>query len=410
MGRSLFAWAVRGGNSARKHTIHLTFFTAILLAGVGLLLAPVRPVNAESLSGQLDTCDPTFSRPSSTSSLSGVGTATYYEWQAFTVSATGLYTLEMSSSSIIDDDGVASIYQSVFNPASPLTNILFYNDDTGPGFLPAFVNVSLTAGTSYILVSTTFENGITGTYSWTLSGVGNFTLGANSITFGCPTTQTPTSTPTATPTGTPTETPSSTPTDTPTSTSTETPSSTPTETPTGTPTDTPTSTPTDTPTDVPTSTPTDTPTDVASSTPTDTPTATPTALSADTATATSTPSHTAAATEMSAATATTAPSLTASVTLVPPEPRCDNPLPAGSVQGRMVLPTLALYDPNPNATTDILIPGGTSWWVIDAASGYYRIWIACQANPVWVPSLLMTPNSDDVWSGQPLPDANVANS
>jgi hypothetical protein len=65
----------------------------------------------------------------------------------------------------------------------------------------------------------------------------------------------------------------------------------------------------------------------------------------------------------------------------------------------------ALYDPDPGAITDVVVRAGTSWWIIDTAPGYYRIWITCDATPVWVPSFLMTPNYDEVWNGAPLPPA-----
>jgi hypothetical protein len=75
----------------------------------------------------------------------------------------------------------------------------------------------------------------------------------------------------------------------------------------------------------------------------------------------------------------------------------------GAVQGRMISSTIALWEPNAGSTTDVIIPVGSSWWIIDVAPGFYRLWIACEAQPVWVSAFLMTPNYDSVWQGQPLP-------
>jgi hypothetical protein len=106
-----------------------------------------------------------------------------------------------------------------------------------------------------------------------------------------------------------------------------------------------------------------------------------------------------------AATPTPTPTGNPTGTLTPAPEKCLVSLPVGSVQGRIVSTVFALYDPNPDATTNVAIPGGTSWWIIGTAPGYYRLWIACQANPVWVSAFLVTPNYDVVWGGAPLPDA-----
>ncbi|MFN8531860.1 MAG: CSLREA domain-containing protein, partial [Anaerolineae bacterium] len=227
-----------------------------------------------------------------------------------------------------------------------------------------------------------------------------------------PATDTPTSTATSTatdtatntPTSTPTDTATNTPTSTPTDTATDTPTSTPTDTATDTPTSTGTQTATDTPTDTPTATvtdtATDTPTPTVTSTATDTPTDTPTATVTDTATDTPTATVTGTATDTPSVTPTIDPSLatltptatnTGTPTVPAPGVPCRNPLPIGSVQGRVIVTLFAYYDPNPNATSDVVIPGGTSWWIIDTQPGYYRIWITCEATPVWVPVFLMTP-------------------
>jgi len=227
-----------------------------------------------------------------------------------------------------------------------------------------------------------------------------------------PPTETPTSTSTSTATDTPTETSTSTATDTATNTPTATSTSTATDTPTATSTstatdtatntlaaDTATATDTATNTLVPaTATATDTATNTlvpATATATDTATNTPAANTA-TATATSTPN-------LSLPSATPTATSTGTPTVPAPGVPCTNPLPIGSVQGRVIVTLFAYYNPNPDSTTDVVIPGGTSWWIIGTDPGYYRIWIACEATPVWVPVFFMTPNYDSVWLGHPLP-------
>lgn len=84
-------------------------------------------------------------------------------------------------------------------------------------------------------------------------------------------------------------------------------------------------------------------------------------------------------------------------------PACLVTLPSTAVQGRMLETTTALFAPEVGATTTTILPVGTSWWVIGADSGFYRLWIACQANAVWVPASAVGPNYD--LGGAALPDA-----
>lgn len=154
--------------------------------------------------------DPTYNRTltgNPPASLSGSATAVFYRPTAFTVSSSGTYSIVMSSGF----DGFYTLYQTSFNPASPLVNALQAVDDV-IGLNPAIYR-SLSAGTQYVLVATTFSNGTTGAFTDTISG-----FGAINATCGGGPTPTPTPTPTATPT--PTGTP---PTPTPTPTATATP-------------------------------------------------------------------------------------------------------------------------------------------------------------------------------------------
>jgi hypothetical protein len=122
------------------------------------------------LDGALASTDPTFNRPSSGTPptiLSGTGTSVYYDAISFQVTTTGSYTFTNTA----PFDGFGVFYQTSFSPASPLTNALDADDDTN-GNDPVHV-VTLTAGVTYILVTTSFYNGDTGSYTWTVSGPGS---------------------------------------------------------------------------------------------------------------------------------------------------------------------------------------------------------------------------------------------
>jgi hypothetical protein len=159
---------------------------------------------AASCPGTLTNTSPTFNRPlagNPPTGLSGVGTSVYYREMTFSVNSNGTYTIEMINPAFVGgdpDDGFYALYSPSFNPASPLTNVLQSDDDSGPGYQPVFSR-ALTAGTQYVLVSTTYGNGMTGTFTDVISGPGT----ANWCQFGGGTT-TPTATATTSPTATPT--------------------------------------------------------------------------------------------------------------------------------------------------------------------------------------------------------------
>lgn len=78
---------------------------------------------------------------------------------------------------------------------------------------------------------------------------------------------------------------------------------------------------------------------------------------------------------------------------------CPYGLPPGGVQGRILADTYAFYDPAYGATTDLLIEGGSAWWIIDTRNGFYKIWIHCAGQPLWIPMSNVSPNYDEVWRG-----------
>jgi subtilisin family serine protease len=143
-------------------------------------------------SGSFTSTCPKFKRPNGPAnpptSLSSTATSVCYGTKIFNVATSGTYTFEMTSASFTNgsttnDDGFFALYQTSFSATSPLTNVLQSDDDNGAGYKPMFSR-SLTAGTTYILVSTTYANGYTGTYTNKISGPGAITItGGTSAVF-----------------------------------------------------------------------------------------------------------------------------------------------------------------------------------------------------------------------------------
>jgi hypothetical protein len=143
-----------------------------------VVIAPSTPFNA----GVLATTDLQWSRNSSGTSCNGsAGTSNYYDVYPFTVTTTGSYTLNMCSSF----DFHASLYQNAFdgtNPCGTPSNFVSADDD-GNSICSSNprITVTLAAGVSYYLVSTSFSAGATGAYSWTYTGAGNLLGGTNTL-------------------------------------------------------------------------------------------------------------------------------------------------------------------------------------------------------------------------------------
>ncbi len=90
----------------------------------------------------------------------------YFRTHTFIAPTTGSYTFDVTAANFgfDGDDSCLSLYQTNFNPSSPAVNFLRGDDDSGPGFLSKLTH-SLTAGTTYILVVSTYTSGETGPYS-----------------------------------------------------------------------------------------------------------------------------------------------------------------------------------------------------------------------------------------------------
>lgn len=64
---------------------------------------------------------------------------------------------------------------------------------------------------------------------------------------------------------------------------------------------------------------------------------------------------------------------------------CPYPLPVGSVVYSIPAGAPAFFAPDLGSQTGFAIPAGT-WYVSEFSGDFAKVWIACQANPVWVPA------------------------
>ena len=130
----------------------------------------------------LQTGLPTWNRNGTGTACTAVaGTNQYYRVYPFTVSAAGSYTFTMCTPSS-NFDGHASIYKNAFNGATPCAtaaNHLASDDDANSGGNcnnDPLITVTLATGTTYYLVTTSYNNLETGGYQWTFTGPSNATL------------------------------------------------------------------------------------------------------------------------------------------------------------------------------------------------------------------------------------------
>lgn len=106
---------------------------------------------------------PTFNRPNGLASLSG--RIVRYSVQPFFPNVDANCFIQSVQEGTFD--GVILLYRNGFNPASPLTNLIGYNDD-GPEFgvgESRLDSAPLLFNDNYYLVTTSYAEGVTGTFS-----------------------------------------------------------------------------------------------------------------------------------------------------------------------------------------------------------------------------------------------------
>ncbi len=108
---------------------------------------------------------------------SGLGPVSYDVYGPFTVDITGLYTVD-SDQDGGSWDGYIFMYETCFDPLDQTTNFVA-GDDDGPGGVGTsqILDINLTAGTEYYLITTGFAAGDFGAFTNTITGVGTATCG-----------------------------------------------------------------------------------------------------------------------------------------------------------------------------------------------------------------------------------------
>lgn len=144
---------------------------AIASASVLALCFATAPAAAQTfqiISGDT-SASPTFNRAlEDFSDLSGVGTAVHYDTFTFLVSVTGDYIFNTTAAF----DSFVFLYEGSFDPLDATSNGVIGNDDIifGSSFFASGFEVALTAGTSYVYVTTGFDLPNAGAYSTTIAG------------------------------------------------------------------------------------------------------------------------------------------------------------------------------------------------------------------------------------------------
>jgi hypothetical protein len=153
----------------------LAFATAALVSQAAF----AAPVN---ISGALSSSDPTFNRPLALTTLSAIGTNVAYDLYSFYTNTTGVYSIEALSfggTAGFAADTYFALYRGAFNPASPLSNLVQVDDDSGAGAL-SLLTSTLQANTQYYLAFAAYNNNDYGAYNGrfdTVSGGGQIVLG-----------------------------------------------------------------------------------------------------------------------------------------------------------------------------------------------------------------------------------------
>jgi len=142
-----------------------------LSIGSGSTVAITTTVPTSTIAPAASIYSSTLAIGSSTFTRSGATGSFYFEAIQVSVTTTGTYIFQSGSN--FDDYGY--LYQTSFNPSNPVSNIVTSDDDSGGSARFQF-SATLQAGTTYILVITTYSSGATGSISVTVSGPVRATL------------------------------------------------------------------------------------------------------------------------------------------------------------------------------------------------------------------------------------------
>ena len=177
-------------NKIRKY-ISVILLLALLITS--FTLSPIKVYAASVDFGGFVTTGNTFYMPDISgydenqqlsNAYSGIGQgpdAHYFFSSKITPSATGSYTLEVISAKLTpnqysEDDTILFLYDSTFNPSSPMNGWLYANDNMEYGINKSKLTVTLTAGVTYVIVVTGYTRNATGSVNLSASGAGTLAV------------------------------------------------------------------------------------------------------------------------------------------------------------------------------------------------------------------------------------------
>lgn len=151
---------------------------------------PGGPVPA-NVTGTLGPGSATFNRPlSGCSGLSAVGTATPYDTITLTNTGASAASINLAmgaagtpttcAAGATGSDTFVAVYNGSFNPASPLANCVFAEDDVN-GPCAAVSNVPVAPGATIVIVLTAFYNEASFAYEASFAGTTPVTLQSFSV-------------------------------------------------------------------------------------------------------------------------------------------------------------------------------------------------------------------------------------
>ncbi len=126
------------------------------------------------ITGALDSDDSTYNRVVTCGSLSGVGTAVFYDTISITNNAFGAANF-IAETSTVGAPGTCAVdtfltaYAPTFNPASPLTGCIAADDDGGPNNCSR-MTFSVPLGNTAVIVVSSFSNGALFTWQTNFTG------------------------------------------------------------------------------------------------------------------------------------------------------------------------------------------------------------------------------------------------
>ncbi|MCA0348052.1 MAG: T9SS sorting signal type C domain-containing protein [Bacteroidetes bacterium] len=141
-------------------------------SGVATTMTALGTCNGPSVvtfGGALLNTSPSINRPITGSSCTlstFAGTNAYYTATQFTVPVSGIYEFETVNGGI---DFFAYITTGPFVPGNCGTGTFIQGDDDSGAGLQPLLSVNLTAGVVYTLYTTTYSNGVTGSYTWNVT-------------------------------------------------------------------------------------------------------------------------------------------------------------------------------------------------------------------------------------------------